>query len=71
MHITIEQADKDYINEVHKLRDLVKYGSTVNRKLVEIYTKYTGEKVENKSCCASERKIFLIQFMEWYNSLQM
>ena len=69
MHIDIEEADEKYINEVEKLRDLVKYGSSVNRRLVEIFAKYTGEVVEQKSCCASERKIFLNQFMAWHNSL--
>ena len=66
MQSTIEQVDKDYIESTKSLRPLQKYGSTVNRRLVEIYTKYTGEKVEQKSCCSSERSIFYTEFMKWY-----
>jgi len=69
MHAIISQDDQTYVEGVQSLRDLVKYGSTVNRRLVEIYERYTGEKIEQKSCCSSERKIFFNQFMEWYNSI--
>ena len=69
MHTTISQDDQTYIEGVQSLRDLVKYGSTVNRRLVDIYQRYTGEVIEQKSCCSSERKIFFNQFMEWYNSI--
>lgn len=68
MQSTIEQVDKDYIEATKTLRNLQKFGSTVNRRLVEIYTKYTGEQVEQKSCCASERAIFYKEFMQWYES---
>ena len=66
MQSTIEQVDKDYIEATKDLRPLQKFGSTVNRRLVEIYTKYTGEVVENKTCCSSERAIFYREFMKWY-----
>ena len=69
MHTTISQDDQTYVEGVQNLRDLVKYGSTVNRRLVDIYQRYTGEVIEQKSCCSSERKIFFNQFMEWYNSI--
>lgn len=70
MHVIIDEADKAYIEATKTLRPLAKFGSTVNRKLVEIYTRYTGEQVENKTCCSSERAIFYNNFMQWYESIE-
>lgn len=70
MHITFSQDDIVYIEATKILRPHAKYGATVNRKLTEIYHRCTGEEVDEKSCCMSERAIFYNNFMEWYESIK-
>jgi hypothetical protein len=69
MHSNLTQTDIDYIESVKTLRPLAKYGSSVNRNLVEIYSRCTGEQAENKTCCSSERAIFYNHFFDWYESI--
>lgn len=71
MHINLEEDDIQYIERVKSLNAIHQYSSSVNQNLVRIYSKYNDDlpEIAASSCCSSERKIFFVFFMQWYDTL--